>query len=94
MKKFQFLGAIAFALLLSLNANVLLDSNNWDTTEEVAEAQQLNVRPLALGPVHTITLRARMNIFPCDPSVPGTIRTSFIGCLNGAGSCARTNCFT
>lgn len=94
MKNFKFLGAIAFALMLSLNLSFVLDGNNWDTSTEVAEAQQLNVRALALGPVHTITFNARMVIFPCDPSVPGTIRTSFIGCLNGTGNCARTNCFT
>jgi len=39
MKKFNFLGALAFALLLSLNAGVLMDHNNWESSEEIAEAQ-------------------------------------------------------
>ena len=47
MKKFKFLGVVAFAFLLSMNAGVFLDSNNWDSTTEVAEAQ---IAP-APGPV-------------------------------------------
>lgn len=95
MKKFKFIGAIAFALMLSLNASFVLDGNNWDTSTEIAEAQFIPViLPFNIGPTYTTVTEARPKLYACYPNVPGTIRSHFVGCLNGSTTCNRTNCFT
>lgn len=66
MKNFKFLGVVAFAFLLSLNAGVLLDGNNWDSTTEVAEAQIAPGSPTALiTPVPVVVNNRKRLGWPC-----------------------------
>ncbi len=76
MKKIKFLGVVAFAFLLSLNANILLDANNWDNSTEIAYAAPLatDLRPV---------------VFACPP---GSATPNFVGCLTGNTTCNRTRC--
>ncbi len=79
MKNFKFLGAIAFALLLSLNVGTFVESNDWETVNEVAHAQ-IQQAPLAQGwGLREITIN-------CPD---GTLA---IGCLTRGLYCRRVRC--
>ncbi len=76
MKKLNFLGAVAFALLLSLNVGVFVEDNNWQGTTEIAQASQDG-------------WWEREVTFNCPP---GSDWTTFTGCLVGWSYCSRTRC--
>ncbi len=85
MKNHHFFGAIAFALLLSLNAGVFLESNNWDNTEAIETAF---ADP---DPIPRVVWFAREVTFPCPNPVPNP---TFVGCLTSIWPvfCVRTQC--
>ncbi len=81
MKIHHFFGAIAFALLLSLNAGVFLESNNWDNTEAI-EAAHATPEPVARA-----IWNADERTFPCPNG--GTFEGCVVAWLR---RCVRTQC--
>ncbi len=89
MKNFNLLGAIAFALLLSLNAGVFMEANNWHSSTELAYASNNNVESVA-----TLDLMAaptgKFGVRSICP--PGSARWFGRTCFNGYGNCTEIFC--